>query len=182
MRTEVRLSGFGGQGIVLSGYILGKAASLFAGKAATMTQSYGPEARGGACTSNVVIDDERVSYPAVTHPDILVLMSQEAFHTYRGGFQKGVKVLYDKDLVKLEEGLQGEHIPVPASQVADQLGKKIVANIVMLGFLAAASGVLPKEAVKEAVASSVPAHTRELNEKAFERGFEEGLKTRGKGA
>jgi len=181
MRTEIRLAGFGGQGIVLGGYILGKAASIFEMKHATMTQSYGPEARGGACTSNVVIEDERIAYPAVTHPDILVLMSQEAYHTYEANIREGVRVLYDPDLVQIEAGLPGELTPVPAMRIADELGRKIVANIVMLGFLAAATGALDPEAVKKAVLSTVPAHTRELNEKAFDRGYAEGLKARGKG-
>lgn len=181
MRTEIRLAGFGGQGIVLGGYVLGKAASIYGEKDAAMTQSYGPEARGGACTSNVVVEDGRIAYPAVTHPDILVLMSQEAYHTYKPDIREGVRVLYDADLVQVEEGLPGEMMPVPAMRIADELGRKIVSNIVMLGFLTAATGVLTPEAVKEAVLTSVPAHTRELNEKAFDRGHEEGQKVRGKG-
>ena len=181
MRTEVRLSGFGGQGIVLAGYVLGKAACLFAGKEAVMTQSYGPEARGGACTSNVVIEDGRISYPAVTHAGILVLMSQEAYTTYKKEIRAGATVLYDPDLVTLDPGLPGVHLAVPAMRLAGELGKKIVANIVMLGFLAAATKLLPEEAVKQSVLTSVPAPTRELNEKAFRAGFEHGLQVHGKG-
>jgi len=181
MRTEIRLAGFGGQGIILAGYVLGKAASLFAGKNATMTQSYGPEARGGACASNVVIEDERISYPAATHPDIVVLMSQEAYDVYKPDIRENTRVVYDEDLVKLESGLPGERIPVPAMRLAGDLGRKVVANIVMLGFLTGATGVLSKEAVKQAVLSSVPAHTKDLNDKAFECGYERGLQARGKG-
>jgi len=181
MRTEIRLAGFGGQGIVLGGYILGKAASIFDTKSATMTQSYGPEARGGACTSNVVIEDTRIAYPSVTRPDLLVLMSQEAYHTYVSNFREGARVLYDEDLVHVEPGLPGEFIPVPAMRIAEELGRKIVANIVMLGFLTGATDRLSREAVKQAVLTTVPSHTRELNEKAFDRGYEKGLEVRGKG-
>ncbi len=181
MRTEIRLAGFGGQGIVLGGYILGKAASIFDRKYATMTQNYGPEARGGACTSNVVVEDGPIAYPTVTEPDILVLMSQEAYTTYKPNVQKGVQVVYDEDLVKVDEGLPGEMIPVPAMRLAEELGRKIVANIVILGFLAAVTGVLSPEAMKQSVLSTVPAHTRDLNEKAFHLGYEEGLRVRGKG-
>lgn len=181
MRTEVRFSGFGGQGIVLAGYILGKAASIHTKNDATLTQSYGPEARGGACTANVVVEDGPISYPAVTHPNILVLMSQESYHTHKSHAKKGVRILYEEDLVHREEELPGDWTPVPAMRVADGLGRKIVANIVMLGFLAAISDLVPKDALKQAVLSSVPAHTKELNEKAFESGYEEGQKARGKG-
>jgi len=181
MRTEVRLAGFGGQGIVLAGYVLGKAAAIFGGKEATLTQSYGPEARGGACAANVVISDAKVAYPSVSRPDVLVLMSQESYHTYKGDIRAGVKILYDNDLVQVEPGMPGEWIACPAMKLAEQAGKKIVANIVMLGFLAAVTGMLPGDAVKDAVLSSVPSHTKELNEKAFAAGYEYGLRAVGKG-
>lgn len=181
MRTEVRMSGFGGQGIVLAGYILGKAASIFSDYSATMTQSYGPEARGGACTSNVVIEDGPISYPAVTQPNLLVLMSQEAYHTHTPLVKEGVRVLYDEDLVSQDHEAPGEWVPVPAMRIADELGRKIVANIVMLGFLAAFTELVPKDAMKQSVLTSVPPHTKELNEKAFESGYEQGLAARGQG-
>src|SRR3989337_4385141 len=82
MRQEVRLGGVGGQGIILAGYILGKAAALYDGKEAVFTQAYGPEARGGACSAELVISDEAIDYPMVSRPDLLVLMSQEAFTKY----------------------------------------------------------------------------------------------------
>src|SRR3990170_4993194 len=82
MRQEVRLAGFGGQGIILAGYVLGKAAALYDGKNAILTQSYGPEARGGACSAELVISDEPIDYPLLSQPDFLVCMSQEAFSKY----------------------------------------------------------------------------------------------------
>lgn len=181
MRKEIRLAGFGGQGIVLGGYIIGKAASIYSNKFATMTQSYGPEARGGACTADVIIEDKMVRYPGIVQPDILVLMSQEAYDTYRGDMRKGVKVLLDEDLVKLEETYESEIISIPSLRIAEELGKKIVANIVMLGFLTAATGLLTKEAMKEATLTTVPPHTRELNEKAFEKGYDFGKSLKSKG-
>ena len=167
----MRFSGFGGQGIVLSGFIYGKAAAIFGGMEATMTQNYGPEARGGACTSDVVIEDAPVSFPEVTHPDVLVIMSRDAYNTHRKHVKRGVKLFYDQDLVQVDHVLGAELIPVPSMKIAEGLGRKIVANIVMLGALAAGSDLVPKDAVRQAVLSSVPPHTKELNEKAFEAGY-----------
>jgi 2-oxoglutarate ferredoxin oxidoreductase subunit gamma len=171
MRKEIRFTGFGGQGIILSGFIYGKAAAIFGGKNATMTQSYGPEARGGACSADVVIEDGPVSFPEVTAPEIMVVMSRDAYNTHKKHIRKGVRVFYDQDLVQVEEGLGAEFIPIPSLKIAEGLGKKIVANIVMLGALAAGSDIVPKDAVKQAILSTVPPATKELNEKAFEAGY-----------
>jgi len=171
MRKEIRFSGFGGQGIILSGFIYGKAAAVFGGLEATMTQSYGPEARGGACTSDVVIEDKAVSFPEVTNPDILILMSRDAYITYKKYIRKGVTLIYDQDLVKVEEHEGVKLIPVPSMRIAERLGKKIVANIVMLGALAAGIDLVSQDHVKEAVLTSVPSHTKELNGKAFDAGY-----------
>lgn len=171
MRKEFRFSGFGGQGIILSGYIYGKAAAIFGGLEATMTQSYGPEARGGAATSDVVIEDQVVSYPQATSPEIMVIMSRDAYNTHKKHIKKGVTVFYDQDLVQVDKGLEAVFIPVPSMKLAEGLGKKIVANIVMLGALGAGCDVVPKDALKQAVLSSVPPATKELNEKAFEAGY-----------
>ena len=180
MRKEIRFTGFGGQGIILSGFIYGKAAAIFGGKEATMTQSYGPEARGGACSSDVVIEDGPVSFPEVTHPEIMVIMSRDAYTTHKKHIKKGVRVFYDQDLVEVEEGLGAECIPIPSLKIAEGLGKKIVANIVMLGALAAGSDIVPKDAVKQAILSTVPPATKELNEKAFEAGYSQAMQVLGK--
>src|SRR3972149_7606969 len=97
MRQEVRLGGFGGQGIVLAGYILGKAAALYDGKEAVFTQSYGPEARGGACAAELVISDDVIDYPMVSRPDLLVLMSPEAFTKYGSAVAAGAPPLGHTD-------------------------------------------------------------------------------------
>lgn len=180
MRKEVKFCGFGGQGIILSGFIYGKAAAIYGGLGATMTQSYGPEARGGACSSDVVIEDGPVSFPEVTQPDVVVVMSRDAYNTYKKHIKPGVKVLYDQDLVQVEKETGAEFIPIPSLKIAEGLGKKIVANIVMLGALAAGYDLVSKDAVKQAILSTVPPATKELNEKAFEAGFNSALQAMGK--
>ena len=180
-RFELRLSGSGGQGMILAAVILGEAIGTHDNRNVTQSQSYGPEARGGACSANVVISEEKVAYPTVSRPDVLVLMSQEAYHTYKKDLREGIQVLYDSDLVQVEPGLPGHWVACPAMKLAEETGKKVVANIVMLGFFASVTGMLPKDAVKEAVLTSVPAHTKDLNAKAFDAGYEAGLKVKGKG-
>ncbi len=176
-KQEIRLAGFGGQGIILSGHILGKAAALFERRNAVFTQSYGPEARGGSCSADVIISQGVIHYPKVGQPQVLVLMSQGALHTY-GGFiaQRGVMII-DQDLVTLSEEPAGVTVyRVPFTRIAEELGKTIVANIVMLGAVAALGGVVTYDSLKESVMSSIPAGTEELNLAAFNSGFEYGQK------
>ncbi len=176
-RTEVRLTGFGGQGIILSGYIVGKAAAIHDKKQATFTQSYGPESRGGACSAQVIVSDEPISYPHLIDPSILVVMSQEAYNKYAPSLKDGALLIIDEDLVKTDEGSGNvKMLSVPATRLAEELGRKIVANIVMLGFLAAviSEALVSVEAMREAVRTSVPKGTEDLNLKAFSRGYEYG--------
>jgi 2-oxoglutarate ferredoxin oxidoreductase subunit gamma len=182
-RTEIRLTGFGGQGIILSGYIVGKAAAIHDEKQATFTQSYGPESRGGACSAQVIISDEPVSYPHLIDPSILVVMSQEAYNKYAPALRGDALLIIDQDLVETGEisgdlgsGDGVKLLSVPATRLAEELGRKIVANIVMLGFFAAviSEAVVSVEALREAVRTSVPKGTEELNLKAFQKGYEYG--------
>jgi 2-oxoglutarate ferredoxin oxidoreductase subunit gamma len=174
-KSEVRLAGFGGQGIVLSGHILGKAAALFEHKNAVFTQSYGPEARGGSCSADVVISTERVYYPKVTSPDVLVIMSQGAWTTYGSGVKAGGTLIIDEDLVSLPEPPPDViFYKVPSTRLAEEMGRKIVANIVMLGAVAALSDVVTYESMKNAVLGSIPAGTEELNISAFDKGYHYG--------
>jgi 2-oxoglutarate ferredoxin oxidoreductase subunit gamma len=177
-RSDVKLGGFGGQGIVLSGYILGKAASIFDNKEAVLTQSYGPEARGGACSADVVISEGSVDYPYLKDIQILVVMSQEAYTSYTRHLGKGKKLLIDEDLVELDkkecERKKWQVFRIPATRIAEELGKKIVANIVMLGFFTAVTDVVSYGAMKSAILSSVPKGTEKLNEGAFSKGYEYG--------
>jgi len=170
MKKEIRLSGFGGQGIGLAGYILGKALSLYAGFEAVMTQAYGPEARGGASSVDIVVADELIDYPFVEHADILVALSQEAYTKFRPPARPNAVVLIDGDLVDPFPGDTPHRIP--ASRLAEELGGRVVANMVMLGFFTAVSGLVPPEAMKQAIESSVKAKTVPLNIRAFETGYE----------
>ena len=170
MRQEVRFAGFGGQGIVLAGYIFGKAAGLYGNKQAVFTQSYGPEARGGACAAQVIVDDEPVDYPSFDKADRLVLMSQEAAKKYGPTAKPGATVIVDSGLVQLDD--MGDHVHgVPFTRIAEELGNRIVANIVMLGFFTAVTGLVSREAVEEAIRTEVRPRFVELNMEAFERGF-----------
>ena len=178
-RREVRLSGFGGQGIMTAGHILGKAAALFDQKHVTLIKSYGPESRGGASSAQVIISDREIDYPRLTEPELLVAMSQEAYVKYIDELATGGLLLIDEDLVELSHPRDDIELrTIPATRIAEsELGRKIVANIVMLGFVAANTDAVSADSVREAVLSSVPKGTEDLNKRAFERGLEFGIET-----
>ena len=171
--TEIRVAGFGGQGVILSAVVLGKAASIYHNAYATMTQSFGPEARGGACSAQLVLSDSPVLYPYVTNPDILVVMSQEAYSRFVPELKDGGILIVEQDLVRVDQ-LRGEIkvYSVPATRIAEQLGKRMVLNSVMVGFFTAVTQLLEPNAVRKAVADSVPSGFREINLKAFDKGVE----------
>ena len=173
--TEIRIAGFGGQGVILSAIVLGKAASIYQNGFATMTQNFGPEARGGACSAQLVLSDTPVLYPYVTRPDILVVMSQEAYSRFVPELKDGGTLIVEQDLVRVDD-LKGDIkvYSVPATRMAEELGKRMVLNSVMVGFFTAVTARLEPDAVRKAVADSVPASFRDLNLKAFEKGFEYG--------
>jgi 2-oxoglutarate ferredoxin oxidoreductase subunit gamma len=174
--TEIRIAGFGGQGVILSAMILGKAASLYQDAFATMTQSFGPEARGGACSAQLVISPSPVLYPYVTSPDILVILSQEAYTRFTPELKDGGTLIVEQDLVRLTDLKPNTKVySVPATRLAEELGKRMVLNSVMVGFFTCVTQLLDRQAVSKAVADSVPAAFRELNLKAFDRGFDYGL-------
>jgi 2-oxoglutarate ferredoxin oxidoreductase subunit gamma len=170
-RTEIRITGFGGQGVVLSGYIIGRACSIFSDKHATMIQSFGPEARGSACSSMLIVDDDEVLYPYIQRPDIFVVMSSEGYDKFADELKEKGTLIYELDLVhpKLKEGQPA--FGVPSTRIAESLGRAIVQNIVMMGFFTAVTQIVPREAMRKAVEASVPAGTEELNLKAFESGL-----------
>lgn len=171
-RKEIRFSGFGGQGVILMGYITGKAAAIHDNKNATLTQSYGPEARGGSCSAQVVVDSDRINYPMVVMPDILITMSQAAYNAYRSGLKDGGILIYDSLLVTPSKDDKAKAFCIPAKTVATQIGRQVVANIVMLGFMAKVSGVVSKDAMQKAIESSVPPQMREINMEAFQKGWD----------
>jgi 2-oxoglutarate ferredoxin oxidoreductase subunit gamma len=173
--TEIRFSGFGGQGIIRCGLITGKAISLFDNKYATMTQSFGPEARGSACSSQVVASEDRVLYPYITKPEILVSMSQEAYDKYEPDLREDGILIIDTDLVKLKAPRGKISVySVPATRFAEELGNRVFANLVMLGFFTAISKTVTPEAMKKALPGLVPKRFLDLNIKAFDRGYEHG--------
>lgn len=174
--TEIRMSGFGGQGVILASIIVGKAASIFEGGYATMTQSFGPEARGGACSAQVILSDEPILYPYVTQPDVLVTMSQEAYTKFTPDLKDNGILIVEKDLVRVSDLKSGIRVySVPATRLAEELGKRMVQNAVMVGFFTAVTGLLSADAVRKAVADSVPSAFQELNQRAFDKGYEYGM-------
>jgi len=174
--TEIRIAGFGGQGVILSAIVLGKATSIVQGAFATMTQNFGPEARGGACSAQLILSDSPILYPYVTRPDILVVMSQEAYVRFVPELKDGGILIVEQDLVRVSDLGRGIQVySVPATRIAEVLGKRIVLNSVMVGFFTALTNLLDPDAVGKAVADSVPTSFRELNLKAFEKGLEYGI-------
>ena len=176
-QREILITGFGGQGIVLAGLILGKAASLGDHRETTLTQSYGPEARGGACSAQVIISDRKIHYPYVRNPDILVCMSQGGFEKYECLLKDGGILITDQDLVQPSDARGNEAFAIRATRMAEELGRKMMANIVMLGFFTAVTGTISVESARTAVKSSVPKGTEEMNLAAFNRGLDFGLAT-----
>ena len=173
MKKDIRVCGFGGQGVILAGFIIGKAASVFMDYHAVQSQSYGPEARGGAARSEIIISDEKIGYPRPLGVDCLVAMSQESFDSYRDDIRDDAVIIVDPDLVKKHD-IGRPLYKVHAQKIAEELGNKIVTNIVMVGAFTSIFGMLKPEAVKESVIDSVPKRFTELNIKAFERGLEAG--------
>ena len=174
--AEIRFSGFGGQGIIRCGLISGKALSLFDDKHATMTQSFGPEARGSACSSQLVVSDDRVLYPYISKPEILVSMSQEAYDKYEPELREDGVLIIDTDLVK-PRAIRGKIklFAIPSTRFAEELGNRIIANLVMLGFFTAVTKIVSPEAMKKALPGLVPGRFLDLNIKAFDRGYEYGI-------
>lgn len=174
--AEIRFAGYGGQGIIRSGIIVGRAASIYDNKFSTMSQSFGPEARGGACSSQLVVSESKVLYPYITVADILVAMSQVGYDKFEAELGEEGMILFDEDLVKPNPPRDNiKTLGIPATRFAEQLGKKIVANVVMLGFFTTIAKVVSYDSMKKAIPDSVPEKAIDLNLKAFDRGYEFGL-------
>jgi len=175
-KKEIVFTGFGGQGIVLIGSIVGRAAAIGDHRESTLVQSYGPESRGGFCSAQVVISPTRIHYPYVRQPDILVAMSQSGFEKFIGSAKQETMLIVDQDLVKPGDcGL--ESYGISATRMAEEMGRKMIANIVMLGFFASVAKAVSRRAAEEAVRESVPKGTEDLNLKAFTRGWDYGSAT-----
>ena len=172
-RTEIRIAGFGGQGVVLAGVLLGTAAVSHDGKKAVQTQSYGAEARGGAARSEVIISDDPVVYPQVRRLDILVALSAASLETYVADLKPGATLVVDEDLVEVPDGSGYKVYKAPFTNAAvNELGKSIVANVVMVGFLTGVTGVVSQRALELAIREMAPRGTEEINLRAFSLGLQ----------
>ncbi|MBM3314484.1 pyruvate ferredoxin oxidoreductase [candidate division WOR-3 bacterium] len=173
---DIKVSGFGGQGIIRIGMILGKAASLYGGKEATLTQSFGPEARGGACSAQLVVSEGRILYPYLTKPEILICMSQEAYEKFEPGLKEDGILLLEEDLVR-PHPTRGSirQYSIQATRIAEGLGNRLYANLVMLGFIVAITALVPKQALLDALPGTVPDRLLQKNIEAFEKGHAIGL-------
>lgn len=171
--TEIRIAGFGGQGVILAASVIGKAVAIFQNGYSTMTQSFGPEARGGSSSAQVILStEEPILYPYVTQPDILVVMSQEACTRFVPQLKPGGILITEQDLVRVDNMPKGVRaFGVPATRLAEELGRKVVLNIVMVGFFGAVTNLIDREALRNAVADSVPPAMQKLNLDAFDKGF-----------
>jgi 2-oxoglutarate ferredoxin oxidoreductase subunit gamma len=173
--TEIRVAGFGGQGVIMAATVIGRAVCIHEQKYATMTQNFGPEARGGACSAQVVLSDQPVLYPYVTGTDVSIIMSQEAFTKFASEIRPDGILLVERDLVRVSNVKTGVRVyGVPATRLAEELGKRMMLNIVMVGFFGAVTGLVSEDALRAAVLDSVPPHTRDANLKAFGAGYEFG--------
>ncbi len=169
-RVEIRLAGTGGQGMILSGILLADAA-LRDGRQVVQTQSYGPEARGGASRAEVIIADQPIHYPEVLDADILLCMSQEACDRYAERMRKGGLLIVDADEVARAPTTQAVRVPI--TELARQAaGREIYANVVALGLLAGLTGLVSRESLEAAVRARAPRGTEENNMKALAAGFE----------
>ncbi|RCW44390.1 2-oxoacid:acceptor oxidoreductase family protein [Halanaerobium sp. MA284_MarDTE_T2] len=170
---NIRIAGIGGQGVVLSGIILGRTASVYEGKNAVQTQSYGSSARGGDVCSEIIISNKKIIYPQVLKSDILIALSQKAVDKYRDQILEGGTLIVDKDLTKLE--FETEKFKVYGESfnktAIDEFNNKTVANMIMLGYLVKKTEIVDVELLKKSILESVPVETKEINIKALNKGM-----------
>ena len=171
-RTEIRLAGEGGQGMILAGIILAEAAAIYDGKNAVQTQSYGPEARGGASKAEVIIANEEVDYPEVIDADVLVALSQEACDKFASNLKKNGILIVDSDKVMRVPTTSAIKVPI-TSLAVEVSGRPITSNVVALGLLVGLTGVVSKKSLEKAVTGRAPKGTEEINLAAVRKGFEE---------
>lgn len=175
--SEIKIGGLGGQGVIMSGMIIGRAASLHDGKYATLIQAFGPEARGAACSVQVLVDEDPILYPYVRNPGFLVALSQDAFNQFSPQLRQGGVLMYDEDMV-VPQGLDPSirTYGIAATRLAEGLGRKQVMNLVVVGFFTAVTGLISEEAARKAVEETVPPSTLALNMRAFGLGLEHGTR------
>jgi len=177
-QKEIRVCGLGGQGVIMTGSIIGKAASIFEDRFATLVQSFGPEARGSECSAQVMIGSDAIAFPYIRHSDVFMAFSQGAYDKFVDEMKEGAVFIYENELVALDDRLPTgvKKFGIPGTRIAEEeLGRRIVFNMIMVGFFAAVAGLVDKKAMRDAVEHSVPPGTEKMNLKAFDRGFQEGL-------
>jgi len=167
-RYEIRLAGSGGQGLILAGIILAEAAGVYDGKFVCQTQSYGPEARGGASKAEVVISDAAIDYPKAIQPDVLLALNQKSLEAFSSDLKPGGLLLVDAGLVK--EAPASRVVALPFTRIARELGRVMAANIVALGALAQLTGAVSLESLTAAVLARVPKGSEDLNQRALAAG------------
>jgi len=172
MKTEIRIAGTGGMGVVLAGVILGHAAAVYGGLEVVQSQSYGSEARGTAAKSEVIVSDQPIKYPKVRESDYFIVMSQKALDLYLTGAKKNSVLIVDPALVNTKNITGYDILEVPAMKIADDLGLRLVSNMVMLGALVKKSGIISLETLEKAVAELIGSKALEIDIKAIHAGAE----------
>lgn len=175
-RYEIRIGGLGGQGVILCGMIIGRAAAIYDGKNATLIQSFGPEARGSACSAQVTLSEQVIGYPYVVHPEVLLLLSRDAATQFVPQLKAGGLALYDNELLPGLPDLPpgGRALGVPATRWAEELGRRLASNVVMAGFFAGVTGWVSGAAMEKAVLDLVPRGSEDLNLRALRQGHDYG--------
>lgn len=171
---EIRVCGLGGQGVIMASIIIGKAASIYEDREATLVQSFGPEARGSTCSTQIKIADGPIAFPYIRHSDIFMALSNSAYEKYVGEMKDGSILVYESDMVKPDDRLPKgvKSYGIPATKIAkDEFKKRIVFNMIITGFFAAVTKLVGVEAMRKAVEASAPKGTEELNLAAFDRGY-----------
>ena len=175
MKKEICLSGSGGQGLILAGIILAEAAGIYDGFEIAQTQSYGPEARGGASRAEVIISDKKIDYPKIEKPDILLALTQKASDKYAYNLKDDGLLLVDSTNVSIIPSVPGNVYQYPITKDAiDVLENQLVTNIISLGILIQLTNIVSKDAIKNALQNRIPERIRDLNKRALEHGFQIG--------
>ncbi len=169
-RYEIRLAGVGGQGLQLAGLILAEAAAIYDNKNAVQSQSYGAEARGGPSMADVIVGDGDIDFPKVTAPDLLLVLSQDAADRHVPQVRKEGLIIADSANVE-RIATDKRVLRLPITDVAKEATGRPVASIVALGVIAVVTGIVSRNAIRQAVLARAPKGTEEMNVKALEAGF-----------
>lgn len=177
-KQDIRISGLGGQGVIMSGMIIGKAAAIFEDRQATLIQAFGPEARGSTVSAQVMVSDEAIAYPYIRASDILLAYGQGAYDKFAPELKEKGILVYEEELVLPDAVLKPgvKKFGIPGTRLSEEeMGRRIVFNMVMCGFFGAVTDAVGADALREAVKDSVPKGTESFNIKAFDLGYNFGV-------